>query len=54
VSVSLKLDAFEKNFDLKLQKAIYSNLRCSLGLIAIAVLFIKLLELLAANLANLY
>jgi uncharacterized coiled-coil DUF342 family protein len=44
VSVLSKLDAFEKNFDFKIQKAINSNMRWSLGLIAIVVMFIKLLD----------
>ncbi|MFN0048062.1 MAG: hypothetical protein ACKVOU_02940 [Cytophagales bacterium] len=54
VSVSSKFDAFEKNFDFKIQKAINSNMRWSLGLIAIVVMFIKLLDVLAAKLPNLF
>jgi uncharacterized coiled-coil DUF342 family protein len=49
-----RLTAFEANIDFKIQKAINSNMRWSIGLIALLVTIFKLIDVLASKLPNLF
>ncbi len=48
------MKAFESNIEFKIQKAINTNLRWSIGLIAILVAVLKLIDVLAAKLPNIF
>ncbi len=48
------MKAFESNIEFKIQKAINSNMRWSIGLIALLVTILKLIDVLADKLPNLF
>ncbi len=48
------MKAFESNIEFKIQKAINTNMRWSIGLIAILVAVLKLIDVLAAKLPNIF
>lgn len=45
VKVDSRLNEFEKNIDLKIEKAINSNMRWSIGLIALIVTVLKIADM---------
>ena len=49
-----RFTAFESSIEFKIQKAINTNMRWSIGLIAILVAVLKLLDVLAAKLPNIF
>lgn len=48
-----RMDAFESNIEYKIQRAINTNMRWSIGLIALLVTVLKLIDVLASKLPNL-
>ncbi|MFN0048948.1 MAG: hypothetical protein ACKVOU_07490 [Cytophagales bacterium] len=48
------LKAFESNIEFKIQKAINGNMRWSIGLIALIVTVLKLIDVLASKMPNLF
>ncbi len=52
--VDARLSTFEANIEFKIQKAINSNMRWSIGLIALLVTILKLIDVLADKLPNLF
>ncbi len=45
VSVNSRFDAFEKNIELKISQAINTNMRWSIGMIALIVTILKLADM---------
>ncbi|MDX2190814.1 MAG: hypothetical protein SFY32_13210 [Bacteroidota bacterium] len=52
--LKLRMDSFEKNIEFKIQKAINSNMRWSIGLIAVLVTVLKLIDVLASKMPNIF
>ncbi|MDX2191359.1 MAG: hypothetical protein SFY32_16015 [Bacteroidota bacterium] len=48
-NLELKFDKLETNLDLKIQKALNSNIKWSVGLVAFVVTFLKLVEMILAK-----
>mgnify|MGYP000677427706 FL=1 len=44
-SVNSRFDLFEKNIELKISQAINTNMRCSIGMIALIVTVLKLVDM---------
>jgi chromosome segregation ATPase len=53
-NLKASMTAFESNIEFKIQKAINSNMRWSIGLIAFLVTVLKLIDVLAAKLPNIF
>ncbi|MDX2197218.1 MAG: hypothetical protein NW207_12460 [Cytophagales bacterium] len=53
-TLEANMKAFEANIEHKIQKAINGNMRWSIGLIAILISVLKLIDVLAAKLPNLF
>ena len=54
ISLKSKMTAFENNIEFKIQKAINSNMRWSIGLIAFLVTVLRLIDVLASKLPNIF
>ncbi len=48
------LDTFEKNIDFKIQKAVNDNMKWSIGVIALLVAVLKLIDVIMAKLPNFF